>query len=76
MALEQSRCDRFAVSQFEHAADGIYMQNGRLEEVRAWLRGFEISRGGDDLVEAQENEVDHHVHGIWDEEMQPVDYNE
>jgi len=41
VALTQSECDRFARRHYQHAADGIYLDRDKLEEIRASLRLYE-----------------------------------
>lgn len=39
-AIEGSRCDRFAQQQFRHAADGIYIEREKLDEIWDQLQAY------------------------------------
>lgn len=41
MVLEQSECGRFTCKHYRHAADGIYLEHAKLEEIRVGLRLYE-----------------------------------
>jgi transposase len=53
-AIIQSRCDRFARSQFRHSADGIYIEQEELDRLYLQLQAYE--RGEVDLVEEETGE--------------------
>jgi transposase len=76
LALTQSECDRFARAQYSHAADGIYMERDRLEEIQAAL--WQYSRGsafeGLRPSEEVDFEEDEEAFGeVFDEEIEQDD---
>jgi transposase len=54
LAIVQSECDRFARAQYSHAADGIYVERDRLEEIQGALWQYEQGRQLDGLGAAEE----------------------
>jgi transposase len=65
LAIRESRCDWFATTQFRHAADGMYIVEGRLEELQVYLLRYEYSKGCENLIEEElNNKVDYHVQGL------------
>ena len=48
MAIDSSRCDRFARKHFRHSAEGIYIEQEELDRLREELKAFE--NGALDLV--------------------------
>jgi hypothetical protein len=48
MAIDSSRCDRFARKHFQHSAGGIYIEQEELDRLREELKAFE--NGELDLV--------------------------
>jgi transposase len=47
-AVNRSGCDRFAVAQFRHAANGNYLTREQLDTLQARLRAYERESNGDD----------------------------
>ena len=56
VALTQSECDRFARRHYQHAADGIYVDRDKLEEIRAGLRLYEQGHYFEGVPLAEEGE--------------------
>jgi transposase len=58
VALRESECDRFARAQYSHAADGIYLDREKLEEVQASLAQYKRGRYFKGLRPAEEVDFD------------------
>ena len=65
-AIGHSRCDRFARKQFRHAAGGVYLEEGKIEQFRTWLRDWEAGTTQDiEVAEYEEEEIT--------EALEPID---
>lgn len=53
LAIQESRCDRFARRQFKHAANGVYIEQAEFDRFRKWLYSLIVAFGNESTTTIQ-----------------------